>query len=202
MDWQRLKVREYSRVGRFDLMFSLTGDVLVSSPRCSVGWWGCRWSGWPRSRCFLELSRTVDPEFDCFRQDLNLFLTICIIMIHQVVYRAGIYDADIVSNVFVQTPPKEYDFYKKEKRKIKSDSFSLFVSDISRVHRLWVRGQFVRGWNPPQHSKSENHWLEKGAIVATQILLSVHVCIKSNILEGKKLCICKRTCKINGRMVD
>ena len=29
---------------------------------------------------------------------------------------AGIYDADIVSNVFVQTPPKEYDFYKKKKK--------------------------------------------------------------------------------------
>ena len=30
---------------------------------------------------------------------------------------AGIYDADIVSNVFVQTPPKEYDFYKKKRKK-------------------------------------------------------------------------------------
>ena len=39
---------------------------------------------------------------------------------------AGIYDADIVSNVFVQTPPKEYDFYKKKERKIKTPSVFSF----------------------------------------------------------------------------
>ena len=113
MVWQRLRAREYSHVWRFDLIFGLTGDHLeVSSPQCSVGWWGCMWSGWPESRGFLELSRTVVPEFDCFRQDFNSFLAICLIMITHVEYMAGIYDTGIFSNIFVQTPPKNMIFMK------------------------------------------------------------------------------------------
>ena len=157
------------------------------------------WSGWPRSRGFLELSRTAVPEFDCFRQDLNLFWAICLIMINPVEYMAGIYDADVSSNTFCSNTPKDYDFYKKEKSRLLQP---IRFGHLQRVHWIWLKGQFVRGWNPPQRSKSENQWLEKGAIDATQVLQSVHVYIKSNILEGKKLCICKRTCKIDGIMVD
>ena len=109
---------------------------------------------------------------------------------------AGIYDADISSNTFCSNTPKDYDFYKKEKSRLLQP---IRFGHLQRVHWIWLKGQFVRGRNPPQRSKSENQWLEKGAIDATQVLQSVHVCIKSNILEGKKLCICKRTCKINRR---